>query len=196
MEKLKQIFEANHGYARMKELKNQGIHTRKIAQAVENRIVEKVKPGLYKLVDYPWDENSSFIGISQAKDSAVICLTSAIAYYELSTINPSVISVAVPMNTDKFKLEYPPIKVYYFSESLYNLGIDEVQVVSGNFKIYNAEKTICDLFRYRNKLGEDIALEGLKNYLGKESANINKLWDYAIRCKVKTILHPYIKAMV
>jgi hypothetical protein len=66
----------------------------------------------------------------------------------------------------------------------------------GSFKIYNAEKTICDMFRYRNKLGEDIALEGLKNYLKRKDANINKLWEYAIKCRVKTIVQPYIKAMV
>lgn len=193
---LRIIFEANNGYARMKELKNKGIHTRQIAHAVAEGTIEKVKPGLYKLVDYAWDETSSYIDIAKSKNSAVICLLSAIAYHELSANNPSIITVAVPMNTDKFKLIYPPIKVYYFPDSLYNLGIDEVQTDSGSFKIYNAEKTICDLFRYRNKLGEDIALEGLRNYLNKKNAKISKLWKYAIKCKVKTIVHPYIKAMV
>jgi hypothetical protein len=63
-------------------------------------------------------------------------------------------------------------------------------------KIYNKEKTICDMFRYRNKYGEDLALEGLKNYLSHKEANVNKLRKYAEICQVKTIMMPYLKALV
>ena len=180
----------------MKNLKEQGFHTRYIAKAVEDGLIEKVKPGLYKLIDFTWDEHSGFVDIANAKKGAVICLTSALSYYELSTINPGIITVAVPMNTDKFHLDFPPIKVYYFPESLYSFGIVEKKTISGNFKIFNAEKTICDMFRYRKKLGEDLALEGLKNYLKRKDADLVKLHNYALKCRVKTALLPYLKAMV
>jgi len=186
----------NFGYCRMKQLKEQGIHTRDIAKAVHQRIIEKVKPGLYKLVNYPWDENSNFIDIAKAKKNAVICLVSALSYYELSTINPINISVAVPLNTDKFEIDFPPVKVFYFPDNLFKIGIEKIHTEIGSFQIYNREKTICDMFRYRKKLGEDLALEGLRNYLKRKDARINKLWEYAIKCRVKTIMHPYIKAMV
>ena len=196
MDNIERIFTEQKGYARMSDLKSCMIHTRDVAKAIENGTIEKVKSGLYKLVNYPWDEHSSFVDISQAKKSAIICLTSALAYHELSTINPNEVTVAVPQNTDKFNLEYPPIKVFYFSDKVYSYGIDEKSTASGDFRIYSAEKTICDMFRYRNKLGEDIALEGLKNYLKRQDADLFKLREYADKCRVKRIIEPYLKAML
>ena len=63
-------------------------------------------------------------------------------------------------------------------------------------KVYGKEKTICDMFRYRNKLGEDLALEGLRNYLSRKGADIGKTVEYASICRVKTIMMPYLKALV
>ena len=196
MEKLINYLKNNNGYGRMKELKNNGIHTRTISKAVEKNIIEKIKPGLYKLVDFSREEYSSFIDIYRAKNDAVICLLSALEYYDLTTFNPSKITVAVPNNTDKFNLNYPPIEVYYFSNKMYSAGIQEIQKKNDKFKIYSPEKSIADIFRYRNKLGEDIALEALGNYLQKSSADINKLREFGKKCRVKTIINPYIKAML
>ena len=194
--KLLVLFKQNKGYARLKDVRNTMLHTREIAKAVSEGEVEKVKAGLYKLVNYKWDENNSMIDVSKSNKTAVICLLSALSYYELTNFNPSEITVAVPNNAPKFKLNYPPIKVYYFSDTSYPIGIDELKLKHGTIKIYNKEKTICDMFRYRKKLGEDIAMEGLKNYLQLKEANINKLLEYAEKCKVKTIIMPYLKALM
>jgi len=196
VEKLIKFFKVHHGYSRMKDLRNAGIHTRDIAKAMDMKIIEKINPGLYKLIDYSWDEYLSFLDVANAKKNAVICLISALEFHQLSTVNPPVISIAVPHNTDKFSMKYPPVKVYYYQDTFYELGIEEIKTKMGSFKIYNAEKTICDMFRYRNKLGEDLALEGLRNYLRRKDANLAKLRKYAIKCQVKTVLLPYLKAMV
>ena len=196
MEKLIDFFEVHHGYSRMKDMRDAGIHSRDITKAMDMNVIEKISPGLYKLIDYSWDEHLSFLDVANAKKNAVICLISALEYHQLSTANPSVISIAVPHNTDKFSMKYPPVKVYYFQNTFYDLGIEEIKTKTGTFKIYNAEKTICDMFRYRNKLGEDLALEGLRNYLKRKDANIAKLREYAIKCQVKMVLLPYLKAMV
>lgn len=193
---LLEFFKYHKGYARLKHVRNSMIHPREITKAVNEGDVEKIKAGLYKLIDYDWDENNSLIDICHANKSAVICLLSALAYYELTTFNPSEITVAVPHNTPRFKLDYPPIKTYYFSDNFYHIGISEIELKHGNIKIYNKEKTICDMFRYRKKLGEDLALEALKNYLSLKEANINCLLEYASKCKVKTIIMPYLKALM
>lgn len=196
MERLIEFFKGHKGYARMKDLKLSQIHTREIAKALSDRKIEKIKRGLYKMVEYSWAEHSGFIDICRANKSAVICLASALEYYNLTTFNPSEITVAVPHNTDRFRLEYPPIKVFYFRHAFYSTGIDSVVMKHGTIRIYNREKTICDMFRYRKKLGEDIALEGLKNYLHLSGANINTLRKYAEICQVKTVMIPYVKAIV
>ncbi len=191
-------FKMHQGYARMKDLKEAGFHTRRIKQLLLDGKIEKMKPGLYKLanVDSMGNYFQQFIDVQKSMPKGVICLISALEYHQLTTVNPSKIYVALPNKEKPGKLKYPPTEVFYFRDQFYNRGIKEIQTESGNFKIYNAEKTICDMFRYRNKLGEDTALEGLKNYLKRKDAKINKLWEYAIKCRVKTIVHPYIKAMV
>lgn len=197
MEKIIKIFEKNNGYLRMKELREAGIQTRTVAKAVGEKIIEKVKPGLYKLIDYPWDEHSSFVDVCNSNKKAVISLLSAASYYELTTFNPSEIYVSVPNNTDKFVLKYPPIKVFYFAQNYYPYGIETIQTKSGTIKIYNKEKTIGDLFRYINKLGEDVAVESLKEYLKKrKERNISKLLEYAAICDVKKKMEPMIKAIL
>jgi predicted transcriptional regulator of viral defense system len=190
------FFLEHQGYARMKDLKTNGFHTRQIAKAVDAGWIDKVTPGLYKLVDYPWSEQSGWVDVCRAKKSAIICLTSALEYYQLTTFSPPEITVAVPHNTDKFVIDYPPIQVFYFPARFYQPGIEIVETAHGSIRIYNIEKTICDLFRYRKRLGEDLALEGLKNYLKRKTARIHKLKEYAELCQVKTILTPYLKAIV
>lgn len=181
----------------MMELRNAGIQTRDIAQAVEKGIIEKIRPGLYKLVDYPWDEHVSFADVCNSNMRAVICLVSAASYYELTTFNPSEVYAAVPNNTDKFILKYPPIKVYYFANSYYSPGIEILKTKSGTVRIYNKEKTIGDLFRYINKIGEDIAVESLKTYLmNKKGRDIHKLLEFSEICGVKKKIEPMIKAIL
>ena len=197
MEKLIKIFNRNNGYSRMKELREAGIQTRDIAKAVKDKIIEKVKPGLYKLIHYPWDEHGSFADVCNSNKKAVICLLSAASYYELTTFNPSEIYVAVPNNTDKFVLKYPPMRVYYFSDSYYEPGIEILHTKSGDVRIYNKEKTIGDLFRYMNKLGEDVAVESLREYLKiRKGRSIPKLLEYAVICRVKPIMEPILKGLL
>ena len=197
MEEIIKTFKRNKGFARMSEFKKMGIHTRKIAQAVKDGIIEKVKPGLYKLIDYPWDEHGSFADVCNSNKNAVICLLSAATYYELTTFNPSEIYVAVPHNTDKFVLKYPPIKVYYFIEKYYEPGIDIIDTPSGKIKIYDREKTLVDLFRYINKLGEDTAIESLQTYMrNRKKIKITKLFEYAEISRVDKKIEPFIKAML
>ena len=197
MEKITKIFIKNNGYARMMELRNSGVQTRDIAKAIENGLIEKIRPGLYKLVNYEHDEHESYVEVCHANKRAVICMLSAASYYDLTTFDPSEIYVAVPNNTDKFELNYPPIKVYYFADSYYSPGIEILKTKSGIVRIYNKEKTIGDLFRYMKKIGEDIAVESLKTYLqNRKERNIPKLIEYAEICGVKKKIEPMVKAIL
>ena len=198
MDQIISFFEKHGGYARMKDLKAASFHTREIARLLQEEIIEKVKPGLYRLSDLPQEDNIpiSFIDICQAIPKCVVCLLSALEFYDLTTFNPAEIYIAIPNSEKVPKIEYPPVRVFFFRERFYQFGIESFDTSSGLVKIYNKEKTICDMFRYRNKLGEDVSLEGLKNYLKSPYADISKLTDYAERYQVKTVLLPYIKALI
>jgi hypothetical protein len=86
--------------------------------------------------------------------------------------------------------------VLYFRDRFYKPGIEIVDTIYGKVRIYNREKTICDMFRYRDKLGEDLAIEGLKNYINYSHADLYQLRQYAEICGVKTTLLLYLKALV
>jgi len=121
---------------------------------------------------------------------------SALEFYDLTTFNPPDVYIAIPHNRKAPKIIYPPVRIFYFRERFYKPGIEIINTKYGDVKIYNREKTVCDMFRYRNKLGEDVALEGLKNYLASEYASIRKLREYGDICQVKTLILPYMKAII
>jgi predicted transcriptional regulator of viral defense system len=163
---------------------------------MDDQVIEKVKPGLYKLTDMPIISEQSMIDINMAMPRSVICLHSALSYYELTTTVPSVIMVALTRGNKPVKILYPPIKVFYFSHNNFVIGIEEKNTEYGTFRIYDVEKTIVDCFRYRKRLGEDIALEGLKNYLSKPNFKMNKILDYAKEGRMYNVIKPYIEAFI
>ena len=180
----------------MKEMKASGIHTREIQKLVKDGRIVKVKAGLYRLADLQPGESHGLVEICLAMPKAVICLSSALAFHELTTFVPTVISFAIPRSDKPVKLSYPPNEPYFFSENQYKAGIEHHETKAGHIRIYDAEKTVCDLFRYRNKLGEDLPLEGLKDYLNRRNRDLNKLMKFAEVCRVKGIVSQYVKAIV
>lgn len=186
------------GFARMNELRAASFQTRDIAILVQEGKIEKVKSGLYKLpkIDVSTDINASLVEASHAVPKGIIALASALAHYELTTFVPSEIYVAIPLSEKPPKIQYPPLRFFYFPARFYGVGIDEIRTSAGTVRMYTMEKSICDMFRYRRKIGEDLALEALKNYLRRKNSNIKKLQEFAVICRVKTVMLPYIKAMV
>jgi len=198
MEEIVKYIVNNGGFASMKELKEANFHTREITYLVKEKAIEKIKPGFYRLSNYGYfkDVNLSLITVCRAEPQAVICLISALDYYEMTDFNPSEIYYAIPHSQKKKSISYPPVKTFFFRERFYNPGIDIIHTKYGGLKIYNREKTICDMFRYRNKLGEDLAMQALKNYLKQKKKSIGTLIKYAEICQVKTVIMPILKGLV
>ena len=187
---------AHKGYARMKEMKASGIHTREIQRVVDTSRVIKVKPGLYRLAELQPNESNGLVEVRLAMPKAVICLSSALSFHECTTFVPTMISYAIPRSDKPIKLSCPPVESYYFSKAQYKAGIEHRETKAGLIRIYGIEKTVCDCFRFRNKLGEDLALEGLKEYLWRRDRDLNKLIKFAKICRVKSIIAQYVKAIV
>jgi predicted transcriptional regulator of viral defense system len=193
-----QYLKAHGGYARTRDLRSFGLQSRQIKALVDDKTLLKMRHGYYKLAGMPMYEHYQLVDVCTAKTQVVIALASALEFYDLTTYSPSEITIALPHNYTygTFKKSDLPVKVYYFPKIYYEAGLEPVKLKSGSIRIYNKEKTICDMFRYRKTFGEDIALEGLRNYLGSKKANIQLLQKYAKICGVSTIISPYIKAMV
>ncbi|MCP5102794.1 MAG: Abortive infection protein AbiEi [bacterium] len=195
-EKLTEFFQGKKSYARTKDLRNSGFHQRDIKLMVDDGHLIKVKNGLFRHSDTPLISNQGFIDISFAVPDGVICLLSALSYYELTTFNPTFISIALSRNAWKPQIEYPPVEFFYFSEKQFEAGIVEVKIDNFNVRIYCPEKTVCDCFRLRHKLGLDIAKEGLTEYLKKKNRDLEKLLKYAEVCRVKQLIETWLNALV
>ncbi|MFO7929321.1 MAG: type IV toxin-antitoxin system AbiEi family antitoxin domain-containing protein [Candidatus Humimicrobiaceae bacterium] len=194
--KIKKVFKEHDGFARTRDILAAGIHSRDIKRIKDEGKIIRVKRGLYRLSEIPLISNQGFIDLARSVPDGVICLLSALSFYELTTFNPSVISMALCRGKRRPKIEYPPVEFYYFSTKQFKVGIDKVNIKNHNIKIYCPEKTICDCFRYRSKLGIDIAKEALSNYLKKKDRDLESLLKYAEICRVKSIMEIWIKAMI
>ena len=196
MNQVLKYLKAHKGYARMKEMKASGIHTREIQKVVDAGSIVKVKPGLYRLTEIQMNESNGLVEVCLAMPKAIICLSSALAYHELTTFVPTAITYAIPRSNKPNKLSHLPTDSFYFSEAQYKAGIEHHETKAGLIRLYSVEKTICDCFRFRNKLGEDIVMEGLKTYLRQRNRDLNKLMKFAEICRVKGIISQYVKVIM
>ena len=183
-------------YINTKDLISNGYHTREIKEMSEKNMIIRIKKGLYRKVGVNEPEHQGYIDLAVAIPKGVVCLLSAVSYHELSTVNPGNISIAIPHGTRIQKIYYPPVKIYLFSADMYTTGIEDVKRGKYSFKIYSKEKTVCDCFRYRNKIGIDIAKESLREYLRLKNRNIVKLLEVAKICRVKPIIEQWLNALV
>lgn len=193
-ERILRIFHEQSGYARTKDIKRQGIHHSHLNELLENGTIFKLKHGLYCLSDI-----SQFNSLKKAQitiPSGIICLGTALSYYGLSTWDPPEVHIAIPKSR-KVKLpDYPPIRLYYFSGVFYETGIVHESTESGVIiQIYDIEKTVCDIVRYRNQIGIDIMKEALREYLKQQDKNLNKLNSYAKTLKIGSILRQYLEVL-
>lgn len=195
-EKIYKIFNSRKGFAGTKNLLTAGIHWRDIKKLKDEDKIIRVKNGLYRLAEVPIISNQGFIDLAYAVPDGVICLLSALSYHELTTFNPLIISIAVCRGSRMPKIEYPPVEFYYFSKKQFEAGIDEVKIKGNKIRVYSPEKTVCDCFRYRNKLGLDIAKEGLSEYLKRKNRDLEKLFRYAEICRIKPLLQTWISALI
>ncbi|MCL1932738.1 MAG: hypothetical protein FWF53_02845 [Candidatus Azobacteroides sp.] len=161
---------------------------------VEQGLITKVKRGVYTRVsDKITDQR---IEISKTVPSGVFCMFSMWQQYNLTTNNPSEFHIAL-QNKEKIKIpDYLPIKLYYWSEKYFNLGIVEIQKDGHTIKIYDLEKSVCDAVRFRNKVGIDIAIEVVRNYVKRKDRNFDKLAKYARKLRIENVMQNMIMPML
>lgn len=192
---LKQI-ESEDGIISHSAMVEKGISSSKIATLLGNGVLSKISRGIYKLSESMEYDNPDLEIVFSRVPGAVLCLISALSYYDLTTSIPHKVSIALPNGTRKPKIGFPPTETYFFSARIFEEGIDIVKINSISVRIYNKEKTIADTFKYRNKIGQDIAIEAIKNYMKLKDFNVNTLAKYAKLCRVWNILRPYVEALI
>jgi len=167
-----------------------------INRMVKENIIKKINGNTYENSTYSGDEND-FLYVSGYVDEGVVCLMSAAVYHRISTFRSNQIDVAIKQKAKISILpDWPTIGIYYFSNQRYELGIQTIPCEGGSFKIYDMEKTVCDLLSYRNKYGLEDCLAVLKNYLRNEDRDINKLLAYSKKLRCQRVLTKYLEVLL
>jgi len=156
-------------------------------------ILTRIKPGVYQSNHRNVSEFESFEDISLQAPNAVVTLLSALQFHGLTTENPHQVWIAIQCGQRVPKIKYPPTRHVIFSEKAYKFGIEEHISQGVILKIYSVAKTIADCFKYRHKIGLDVAIEALKDALKSKKASINEIWEAAKICRVQNVIRPYVE---
>lgn len=197
-EKAKNLFKKQGGILRTREALTLGIHPKTLYQMRDTGDLKLLNRGLYLLVDDDIDiTHIDFIAAHKRLPRGVICLLSALAFHELTTQIPHAVYVAYQQNWRKPKMNYPPIKLFRYSEDSYEDGIEYHQINTLKIPIYSASKTVVDCFKFRNKIGLDIAIEALRDYWRQhKQVSIDEILRHAKVCRVTHVMSPYIDAII
>ena len=181
---------------RTEELSSAGVHRETIHRMVKAGDIVKLARGLYSFPNYQPTEHYSLIEAQKLVDQGVVCLLSALSYHDIGTQNPSEIWMAIPRKTRHPKIDNSPVKIVQFSGEGYRNGIETHIIENNEIQIYNIPKTIADCFKYRNKLGIDVAIEALKDVILNERTTVDELLKYSEICRVRRIITPYMESLV
>lgn len=178
---------------RPRDLRRAGLATALLTDLVRRGLVVRAGRGLYMLADADLGEHHSLVEAAVMVPSGVVCLLSALRFHELGTQNPHEVWLAIHPKARLPRVDQPPIHIARFSGDALTLGV-EAHIIEGvTVKVFSAAKTVVDCFRYRNKLGLDVALEALRDYLGR-GGSPDELWKLARACRMARVMQPYIEA--
>ncbi|MCK9582183.1 MAG: type IV toxin-antitoxin system AbiEi family antitoxin domain-containing protein [Endomicrobiales bacterium] len=184
------------GAARFSAILKAGFHSDSIAMLVESGEVEKIGKGLYQLISSFPSSHPDLITASLQAPNGIICLISALSFHEATVEIPKYVNIAILRGTRANKIEYPPVRYYMFSSKAWSAGIDTHEIDGRKIKVYNLAKTVVDCFKFRNKIGIDVARAALKTAIIDKKISPNDIMHFAKICRVNSIIQPILEAML
>lgn len=185
-----------YGVIKASDVESVGISRNYLYKLCKEGLLNKLGRGVYMSIDTPITEHINLVEISKRVPNAVTCLISSLNFHHITTQIPHKIWIALPKGTWSPKIEYPPLEIMYVSESAYFFGIEEHQINGSIVKVYTLAKTIADCFKFRNKVGLDVAIEALREAWREKKININELMEAAKVNRVANVMRPYIEAII
>lgn len=192
-EKAKAIFREQGGILKASDAIHEGIHPRTLYEMRDKGIVEVLSRGLYRLADLRPLSNQDLISVSLRIPHGVVCLISALAFHGITSQVPHEVYIAVERVSRPPKVDYPPVRVFRFTGEAFKSGIESHNTEGVSLRVYSAEKTIADCFKYRNKLGLDTAIEALRLYRERKRFKVDDLMRFARVCRVENVIRPYVE---
>jgi predicted transcriptional regulator of viral defense system len=178
------------------DLETRGISRNYLYLMHKEGTLDIMAPGLYVLPHEAWDENANLMAMAKQIPKAVISLVSALNFHQITTQIPHKLWIFLPRGAWYPAIHYPPFHLNYVSGEAFTFGVEEHLIHGVTVKIYSPAKTVADCFKFRNKIGLDISLEGLREAWKSKKASIDELVEAAKINRVLKVMQPYMEAMV
>jgi predicted transcriptional regulator of viral defense system len=184
------------GVVRSSDLKSRGIPREYLSRLHHEGVLERASRGVYYLPNTDLTEHHSLAEAAKIAPKGIVCLLSALKFHELTTQSPFEVWVAIDPKAYRPTGDGVPLRVVRFSGPALTSGVEEHLIEGVTVRIYSPAKTVADCFKYRNKIGLDVALESLRDYRKRRPARVDELWKYAKICRVANVMRPYMEALL
>ena len=178
-----------------RDLAEAGIHTQVLSRLVAAGEIERIARGMYRLPDHAVTEHHGLAIAAAAVPNAVVCLLSALQFHRIGTQLPSDVWMAIDRRARRPAVRYPPLRIVRYTGAALTEGIERHRIEGRELRVYGVAKTLADCFKYRNKIGLDVALEALREAWRARRFTMDELDRYAAVCRVQRVMQPYIEAL-
>jgi predicted transcriptional regulator of viral defense system len=192
-ERLEQAFQGAT-VLRSKDLEKRGLNRGQIREAL-NHGMERIGRGLYTRTNAEITEHHSLVQAAKRVPGGAICLLSALRFHDLTSQNSHEVWMAIGEKDRLPQQGNPPIKIVRFGKQQFDLGLETHEVEHAELRVYSVARTVVDLFRYRNKIGIDVALEALKEGWRERRFTMKEINQIAASCRMARVMKPYLESL-
>lgn len=183
------------GLLRPCDLTAQGLPRIALTRMVRRGQLTRIGRGLYALPDRMVSEHASLAEVARKHPRAIVCLLSALRFHDLTTQSPFEVWLAIPNKARAPRMVFPPLRIVRFSGAALADGVEEHRVDGVTVRVTNVARTVADCFKYRNKIGLDVALEALRDSWQEKRVRMDELWHFATLCRVANVMRPYLESL-
>jgi len=183
------------GIIRPRDLNERGLPTVALTRLVRQGLLQRVGRGLYAIPDRPVSEHNALAEVARKHPQAIVCLLSALRFHDLTTQSPFEVWLAIPNKARSPKMDYPPLRIVRFSGAALTRGVEDHVIDGVPVRVTSVARTVADCFKFRNKIGLDVALEALQEAWRAKRVSMDELWRYATLCRVANVIRPYMESL-
>ena len=183
------------GLVRPRELRENGVGKDCLLRLYKEGLLDRIGRGLYAAREADLTEHHSLAVVCKCAPQAVVCLLSALSFHGLTTQIPHAVWIAVPAKARRPKVDSVRVEVTWCSGRAFTLGVETHTIEGVSVRVYNPAKTVVDCFKFRNKVGLDVALEALRDCLRQRKATADEIWRCAKICRMANVMRPHMEAI-
>ena len=181
------------GVLRPRDVDKAGIPRNYLMRLVARGQLRKIERGLYTSDAVLPSEHTSLLEVTHKVPKAVICLLSALRFHEIGTQAPHDVWIAIDVKAWRPRIGSPAVRIVRFSGEALRFGVQKKQISGGTIRVFSPAKTVADCFKFRNKIGLDVALEALRESYRQRKVSMDELWEAAKVCRVANVMKPYLE---